>query len=340
MTRGILQAAILLALVGWTCLRIFSGLHEPVARWDEHTNISVVQETKDRKSFPILYYKGQPFFEKPPLWYMLAGVFTTSQETSVFAMRGISIISALLIIGVSIAFLYSYFGFLAMVIAWTMLLLSHQLFQRNPAGIFSTHTLVSADPDSLQIFFLLVSFAVGASKKRWAIALCGLAAGLAVLSKGPLGFVPLIALTILRKPTFYSWLVAFFIILPWYALMTFQFGQAFIESHIVRHLLQRVAFPLEGHHGAPWYYLKILTDLRVYPVFPVVLLSLFLLKKLPRIPFLIRYCGLVASLLLVVPSFSGTKLAWYILPLYPFLALLTGMVAAAALRKHSKESFN
>lgn len=326
MIKFFFKITLLILLVVWTLFRIFSDINKPPARWDEVTNIRALRETADKKSFPVLYYANKPFFQKPPLWYLINLPFVSHEKSEVIKFRIVSIISAFLIIALSVFFVWKHTGFIGGIITWVMLLLSNQFYTRNPAGIFSSHTLTSADSDSLQLLFILITFWLLHSKNKSAYLLAGISTGLAVLTKGPLGFVPIIVLTMLGKKVKTAAIVAFVFILPWYIMMFISFGQEFLQSHIGYHLIQRTTSAIEGHQNPPWYYLQILTNPRIYPVLPLLLISIICLKFIRTIPFSIIYCGLTALIFFMIPTLVGTRLAWYILPVYPFLAMFTGMV--------------
>ncbi len=322
----LLRIILILLMSAGTILRILPGLMTPITRWDEETNIAVVREMKANTSLYIPYYQGSPFFEKPPLWYTINTVIIPDKPHSPIVFRAVSVLSAMLIILLSVGFVWKRHGTVSGVITWGMLMLSNQLFIRNPADIFSSHTLTSADLDSLQILLILITVIASTKQHRYAQIAIGITTGLAVLTKGPLGFVPLLVLTFMRTPTRTSWIVAIIIMLPWYIGMISVFGKSFISSHIGYHLVARTITALEGHTNPPWYYLTILLNPLVYPVFPVTLYCLYTaIRSYRSLSPIYRYvCGICLAFFLL-PTLLGTKLAWYILPIYPFLAMLTGM---------------
>lgn len=331
---------VILMLGAVTLWKIFYRLPDtPVAKWDEQTNIAVVTESLSRGSFPFLYLYGKPFFEKPPLWYMTtAGVVILTSE-SVFSMRLVSAVAGLGIIFLTVFVAWQQWGMLAGIASWIVLLGSNQLFTANAGGYFSTHTFRSADGDAQQIFLMVLGFAATAyisSDRRMSI-IAGIASGLALLTKGPMGLMPLVAATVLvlrspktiRHSVRTAWILFFCTVLPWYLFMTIRFGFPFLGEHFGYHMIDRAFFALEGHTAAPWYYLLLLSDHALFFSWELLIAGWVwvIVRKLYRDPRVLSV-SILATGFLIIPSLMATKLAWYILPFYPFAALLIGAVVS------------
>lgn len=324
--RTLPAIGIIILLSFWTVARLTGGLFLPLERWDEQTNVGVVKEMIDRTSLFVPYYQGEPFFEKPPLWYTVQTIVHWRQNVTAVSIRVLNLISAILALFLTVFLAWKRAGLTGGSITWIVMLLSNQLFERNAGGVFSTHTLVSADVDSLLLLFMVISFAASSSKHAWAPVICGVSTGLAVLTKGPIGFVPILAATLLGRVMLKTWIIAFCLILPWHIFMITTFKQAFVQNQYLYHQIYRTFSEIEGHAGPAWFYLQLLTNPRIYPSFPLALLSFVYFVKIRPTAFVLRYAGLTSFLFLLIPSLMGTKLAWYILPLYPFLALFTGLM--------------
>jgi 4-amino-4-deoxy-L-arabinose transferase-like glycosyltransferase len=334
--------------------RCFWGLGEsPFVRWDEETNVRVVEESLNTHSFPVLLLDEKPFFEKPPLWYGLTmgiqylfGIHALSMRL-VSAFCGVGIIVLTMWIG------YSWYGTLAGYISGIVLLCTEHLFIQNPGGIFSSHTYRSADTDTLQQFLILGSVWMFWKAIRHPFYGYGAAclAGLSILTKGPLGFIPFLFGSLWMIKTHKQSIryivgligVFFVTILPWYAYMTMVFGNTFIQSHFGYHLFYRTTLAIEGHSEPWWFYISILTNRSVFPVhellFLAVLYSIF--KYLQRQEY--RYAAPLFFLLIPFLSISivQTKLAWYLLPIYPYASLLIGSMISEGIQCvcHRKTGF-
>ncbi len=119
-------------------------------------------------------------------------------------------------------------------------------------------------------------------------------------------------------------LLAFLLIAPWHLLMYIWYGRPFIDEYIGYHVIARSTRTLEGHASGYFYYIGKLVD----GFFPWGLLVPFAvvstirrnLKDQSRSWVLLLLCALVFGLYTVIP----TRRPWYIVPLYPALAILIG----------------
>ncbi len=331
----LIRLFIIFALSLVTVYRLFFGLGDkPIERWDEETNINVVSDSITQNNFPVLYLGSKPFFEKPPLWYFLNSVIAKTSGISNTSMRLTSAVSGLLIILVSAYLAWYWWGNIAMIITWTVLLTSEQLFTTNVGGYFATHTLRSADLDALQILFLLIAFLAAVQMKgRLVPLILGISSGLAILTKGPMGLLPIVFLSILLltkrkidwRSLLISWLSLALVVLPWYTFMTIKFGNDFLLENMGYHISERVLTPLEGHQASIWFYGEILGSGNIFPAGILLLISLvwIVVRKKYKNRRLFFLTLMVISCF-VIPSIVQTKLAWYILPIYPFAAMLIG----------------
>lgn len=338
--QRILLTIIIIVLIPTTVYRIFSGQSaQPVQRWDEKKNIAVVTNSLAHASFPILYFDDKPFFEKPPLWYMASAALTTATHSSPFSMRLVSLVSGTGIILLTVLLAWGQWGPIAAISAWVVLLCTNQLFITNAGGYFSSHTLRSADLDALQIFFMVITYAacVRITSDKHMSVVAGVSSGLALLTKGPMGIIPLFVATILsfrrgkaeRHAFFTAWVILFFTAAPWYLFMTIRFGFAFVSLHIGYHIVDRAFFPMERHSSPPWYYLQLLTNHAVFFSWELLTGScLWILVHKSYRDVKMLYTFVLTVLLFILPVCIQTRLAWYILPFYPFAALTIGAVTA------------
>jgi 4-amino-4-deoxy-L-arabinose transferase-like glycosyltransferase len=320
-------------LIGISLIRCFTNIGTPsVEKWDEQTNIAVIQNSLPLKTPPFLYLHNEPFLEKPPLWYLINVVIGSMAGITPQSMRIVSAVSGVCFIIFSAYLAFSWWGAIAGYTTWIILVTTNHLFITNPANNFSTHTVKSADVDSIYILFLLCAFGFGA--RRHTLWLTGIFSGLAILTKGPFGVVPLIIISFYtffkEKPYIrdihYAWIITFLVTFPWHMYMTQLLGTTFINSYVVYHLVERFVLPIEGHSKQLWYYISLIIRPEIFPgciLFPITIAWMMNQKKFFSDKYYL-YCFFMALLCLVVPTITQTKLAWYILPFYPFAALLIG----------------
>jgi hypothetical protein len=168
--------------------------------------------------------------------------------------------------------------------------------------------------------------------------------GLAVMAKGFGGLIipPVITLALLldrkvlftlRSREFWQGLViALVIAAPWYVITYIRYGQTFIDEHVIEQTFGRVATALDTHVGGPFFYLNSLRR--------------FFSPWLYLIPFAIalsvkenvegqRRSRLLLILVIMVfglYTIVRTKLPWYILPIYPALAILIASTITQAFK--------
>ncbi len=130
---------------------------------------------------------------------------------------------------------------------------------------------------------------------------------------------------------------------PWYLYQYNQLGTAFVENHFLYHLVQRTCEPLEGHHGNWRFYFNIFFNLKIFLMGIPATIALLLIitgffnrlknnRNEPRtdMRWWEDFCvfsivsGFVISFAVITTV--QTKLMWYIFYVYPFAALLIGVV--------------
>lgn len=260
--------------------------------------------------------------------------------------------------------------------AWASLLLTYELARRmfDPhTGLLAGLVLASAfefvllahaaTPDAVLLLFTLLTFYAfwrGAADggRTWFVP-TGLAAGCAVLAKGPVGVLLPGAIIGL----FFAWngqwrrladwrlaaggLTFVLVALPWYVAVSMSTRAAFIGEFWGKHNVHRFLQPMEGH-GGPLYYhaVGLLVFFAPWSVFLVITLWHALRESRGRhfagppgpgaaqddsAEPQIRLRGIEGYRLLVCWcaayfaffSLAATKLPNYVLPMYPALAILT-----------------
>ncbi|MCA9385133.1 glycosyltransferase family 39 protein [Candidatus Dojkabacteria bacterium] len=353
-----------LAKIHWTfilimlcaCLLLFWKLDEaPIVRWDEYTNVRVVEDTLSSSNYFLLQYHDAPtgfFFEKPPVFYWL-GIFITSIIKSIeplIALRLVSALSGLAIVCCTYFWVHSHSNKTTATISALVILATPHLFISNPGEIFSTHTFRSADIDALHLLFIvcaLIFFEQGIKRisTRWIIGGAVLTS-CAVLSKGPFGVLPyalyvsFISIQILFKDHTKSVLrthirhmissgaTILALVGAWHIVMIGKFGSEFINEYFFYHIVSRTSASLEGHNGYPTLYLDLLLNYSVFFSGHILVLSIITFVWSKRSTLFTSFFtfvplfGFILSLTTI--SFVQTKIAWYLLYCYPFAAILIG----------------
>ena len=337
------------------CYLVFGQINSrPFERWDEQINVEVVTQSLNSENPLLLKLNDANFFEKPPIWYYATEVAVSIFGVNNFSFRIVSALSAMCMSIMIFIILKKLAGFYPAIIGCLVFLAIPQLYFINVNGYFSSHILSSADLDSLQIMLIFFSFFILFYKKisNTTICLSFLALGLGFLTKGPMVFVPLIInifylvnLKIKLKKIFFGFMFFTVPIVLWLLYMVFNYGANFINEFLGYHLLSRATQALEGHNGSIFFYWKIFIDPLANPfgLVSLFILAIFIIKtvraiitkpqkklKNPSKEALVSrafiYSNIfIISFLLIITAIN-TKLAWYILPVYPFVAIQIGLL--------------
>ncbi|GAB4371512.1 MAG: hypothetical protein Kow0062_07140 [Acidobacteriota bacterium] len=279
-------------------------------------------------------FGGQPWLDKPPLLYWsIAGSFAALGQGELAARLPSALAAVLTILLIPV--------------------IARRLGLSRSAGLAaglvygtSVSTLVVARlaiTDSMltlweTLALLAVALVLRDPRPRWGV-LWGLAGGLALLTKGPIGLAPILlgslALLALGRPR--RWSVPFCaagtllaVGLPWFALVGWLHPRLLFEGFLLQGNLGRM---LEPEHARPaWYYVPALFGLLLpwSPLLPgAVLHAGSRLRRDrgspgdPARPAAILMLAWVAAVLLPV-SLAATRLPTYVVPALPALALLIG----------------
>ncbi len=321
--------AVLLSLV--LALLVFRLGAVPLLGPDEprYTRVAVEMHRDGEWVTPTL--RGEPWLEKPPLFYWLAGAaFSVLGETEA-AARVPSVVAALLLVGATALFGARVYGSAAGLHAGFVAGTSLLPFAYGRAA--SMDMLLAATVTVAIGLFGLRALGVAG---RLAIYAAAAAAGLATLAKGPLGLL-LPALVLggyLLATREWRWLrealspaaVAAFALLaaPWYGAILADQGRHFLDVFILNHNLQRFTSTVHNHPGPFWYYLPVLLA-GLFPWSGLAVPALF--RTAPRASRTDLFVLLWLALPLAFFSLAGSKLPGYILPCVPPLAILMGRAA-------------
>lgn len=326
--------AMLLALVAGLLLFRLGAV--PLIGPDEprYARVAVEMERAGEWVRPTL--GGEPWLEKPPLYYWLAGAsFSLFGETEA-AARVPSVLATLLLVGATA-------------------LLGARLYG-GPAGLHAgfvagTALLPFAYGRAAAMDMLLaatVTVAIGLAglrllgiSGRSGVVAAAAATGLATLAKGPLGLVlPILVVgayvvatrgwRFVREILSPASIAALLLVAaPWYAAILIDQGRHFLDVFILDHNLQRFTSTIHHHPGPFWFYVPVL----LAGLFPWSGLSIpAVLGLRPRA----SHPDLFLTLWLALPfaffSLAGSKLPGYILPCVPPLAILMGRAADGLVR--------
>ncbi len=344
-----------LLMAGFCAFLFFYGMGQfGLIGADEPRYAQVAREMLERHDWITPTLGGQPWLEKPPLYYWQAMLAYTLLGVSDVAARVPAAMDAtLLVIAVYLFFRRFRRG----------VEIDAALITASCAGVIGFARAASMD------MALAAAFAVGMlawwawreSKQKIYLALFYVCMALGMLAKGPVA--PFLAAAVivlfaaatreLRLVGRTLWLPGILlfcaIALPWYVAVQMRNPQ-FFREFILQHNLARFSSDLYHHRQPIWYYLPV-TALAIVPWTVFVVAAVFRSIRIWRSvriwwaerksvlaePDLELQFGAFACCWLVVPvvffSFSQSKLPGYILPAIPAAAILL----AEYLRQHFEQ---
>lgn len=134
-------------------------------------------------------------------------------------------------------------------------------------------------------------------------------------------------------------LVFLVIVLPWHLVESWKFGKDFWEVYFFHQTLSRFSQTIEGKYAPFFWYLTVAkVHLRIW--FPVFLLALFYaFYKAFRKEASSRLLLIWVVLTFVAFTLAKSKLIWYIMPLYPPVAIITARFLQATIEKLKFRNF-
>jgi 4-amino-4-deoxy-L-arabinose transferase-like glycosyltransferase len=308
--------------------------------WDEAIYANIAREMVRNGHWMSMHWMGQLWFEKPPglMWCM--AVFFKIFGTNEFAARFMPALC-----GLGLIMLMPWFGKLLRnywigMLGAVMLLITNEFLFRARFGTMDV-------PLTLFLFLAYYAFLRTEPDHPGYWCYVGAALGLACLFKGAAAGVGPIVMGIsivldgrarikrvLRTKYFwYGVAIAIAIPAPWHILMQVRYGHEFWSSYLGFQVITRMTSYVRNYYqGGRFFYYDDLQS-NFYPWFfpallsmPVALRDAFR-ERSPVERLLLLNVGVVFALYTLV----HTKNPWYVIPVYPALALLTADVMYRAI---------
>lgn len=316
----------ILLVVGF--LFIFRLGRDLLLDWDECIYAGYATSMKLGNIFLHNTWNGLGLYEKSPFysWMLQIPLLFGRSELN---LRLLTVLACLTLLGSIYVFCQTYFSKKVAVIA-TLLMLTFESYV-----IYST----KVSTDVLFSLFIFSGFWTWISsanskehKSKLLVWISGVFFALALMVKG-LGVAPYMGtlfLTIFLQPKksrfldFLKLLVSFTVVgLPWHLLMYLTHQKEFIQMYIIDNFYKRSTFPVEFHRERLWFYVDLLYK-EAYPwLFAVLIFPFLQFKTLLNL----KKNNLVYTILLFVllPLISisrvHTRIAWYVIPLLPYLSI-------------------
>ena len=302
-------------------------------------SVAAMQKTGD---YVVPTLNGRTYLEKPILIFWAVAGAEAVFDHAEFAARLPSALSALALVLMTGALAWLVSGSLAWGGLSAAALCFTPLFLLVGRACLTDMLLTLFTTASLYCFFLATERPRPLDRPWYLAAWAAL--GLAFLTKGPVAPAVVLPAALVyalfqrrlwdvlkRAQIHWGLLIVALINLPWFGLVFHRLGMQFWRDFFVSQNLRRFSEVLLGHGGGLVYYLPVLLA-GMFPFFPAAMAGLGM--ALAKNPGQLReaypaarlrlLAALSAVLTFLVFSLAATKQINYILPAFPFLALLAG----------------
>lgn len=312
---------------------------------DETRYVDMSKYMFDSHNYLTLYLNGEYFFEKPPLYFWLENMsFNIFHFINEFSARIPGVIEALLCCSLLYYTVYKFnkdknFALISSLI----LLTSSEFIILSKIAILD---ILLATTVTISILFGFLTFVVNEKNKKYCWWGFYIFSALAILAKGIPGFVlpffTMFLIGIYTKKLKSYFKIQYFIlgvilflliVLPWHIIMLKTHGNLFFDEYIIKHHLARFIGGKIIDRDAPfWFYIPvILWGILPYSASFIAMLvqkvKYFKFKKYDELNNenkIVVFCAIAAFSIFLFFESSKTKLITYILPIYPFLAVILG----------------
>lgn len=325
---------LLLIAVAMLFLRLDAA---PIYILDEAKNAQCAKEMLQRNDWVVPTFNGELRTDKPPLHYFFMMLSYKIWGISAFSARFFSAVMGLLTLIITYLYTKRISGsFIAFCSVLVLVASTHFLFEFRLSV-----------PDPYLIFFITLglfsAFIWLREGEVTQLYISTIAFGFATLAKGPVALVvPGLCLVIWvigqkkwkvvwSKHLIFSLLIMLTIVLPWYIAVDKATHGAWNRGFWVEHNYNRYISAQEGHGGLFFIpVLFILIGLLPFISFIGEVIKNYkqVLNKGPE-----KFAALIVVVFLIFFCFSGTKLPNYIMPCYPFAAIILGNFIALISKK-------
>jgi hypothetical protein len=320
------------------------GINEaPLIDWDEATYAEVAHEAVTNHSYLDFTWNGQRYLKKPPLLFWTLVVSFKLLGESEFSARLPSVVMGVGTLLLMYWMVSAEFGPVAGLFA-AIFPLGFYFFVARGGRECAT--------DAPLIFFSALAIWGLTRWHRGGAVLIGIACGLALLSKGPAGLIPLavVVFTLIALPSACEQVTSRIIAIiavttmlaaPWFVYQLWHTGSAFWKTYIKHETLLRIVKHLEDQPATAGFTTRAFIS-EVHYLWPLLLPAAGLTyagfrshkwNLLGTVPAPVKVWGLWFLIAFGAAYAVQTKLGWYILPALIPAALIGASILGSALRQ-------
>jgi 4-amino-4-deoxy-L-arabinose transferase-like glycosyltransferase len=341
----LVMASAVVALVVWTLFyELGKGALED---WDEAIYGQVAWEMVQHGDWLTPSWNGHHFFETPPVMFWLMALAFKVGTPPELAVRLMPAIFGLLTIGFT-AWLGRAILSRWVAVTAALLLVAANSHESMNFVVLARQGMLDVPFTAMMVWALLHFWLGFRDSRHWQ--LLGLPLGVAVMIRSISAAT--IVVIILLNIIFFPWLgerlhrqqwravgigvlMAAAIALPWHILQVVWHGTGFLHDYGLLHFMKLSR--MESDHRADWTYyvsiLKLALPYWFWFVLPAVGLGIgrLVYAQDRRALLLLVWAGVIFAL----HTLAATKLPWYILPMYPALALLVAWFLQELIPRHA-----
>lgn len=315
---------------------------QPIRQWDEARMAVNALEMSQTNNIWVTTFQNEPdmWSTKPPLMIWIQAISIKILGPNELAVRLPAAIAAFLTM-LLISFWVQKVTKDNISWLWSAIALSFA------PGFLGLHTGRTGDFDALLTLFITIAafsthmYTSSGMHQKWLFAL-SLALTGAVLSKGIAGaiIIPILVIWVVAKGAFYKIVknkysyvalsIPIVIIVSFYLLRE-HYNPGFISRVWENEIGGRYTTAIEGHYESTWFYLENLINERFEGFIWISLCGSILGLFYKPTRDITLFALLLGSWYFIIITSAETKLFWYDMPLFPFLALLSGIVSVGIL---------
>jgi len=308
-----------------------------LSTWDEALYANLSRSIVRTGDWLVMRQGVKPWFDKPPLYMWCTAVFYKILGVSEFSTRLTSGLFGIATVMILYLFAKKMADEVTALLAGLILLALPHYLHFSKLGMMDV-------PITFFTLLALYLFWLGGKKEKY-LFYSGAILCVSYLMKGFAAFLPLLIIItyaalsknirlVLKRQFLLGTALAFSVIFIWHLAQFLLAGPVALKGYFGFHIFQRAASVLEGHKGGFDYYIRAIFKKNM-PWSIMIFTSIFYAAykcfkdKDKRLVFLLSWAFVTYFLYGAV----RTKLHWYVMPIYPALALLSAFLLKEFLRK-------
>ncbi len=313
----------------------------PLVDYDEATYAQVTVHTLESGDLLSLQRLGQPWFEKPPLYFWLAMTSIKVFGQKEFAFRLPAALMSLLILLLTYLIVWKLTkNYFVSSLALLILLFTPPFFYFGREVRLDSGAIAFM---LLAVYFFILSF----DKTKWLLFILP-AVAVSFMFKSVVAFlaIPIIIIYSLiykkwfwlkNKFFYFGLILGLTILLPWHIIQYQRYGQEFLNNYFFYHVIGRAVSGIGTTNFSYFSYFFQLYDycqpwFFVYSAAIALVLYSLIRNKTVQINILAPLAS--ALFIIILFSFARTHIFTYLLPAYPFLAMFVAQSTELFLEKY------